>query len=123
MPEEVSIDATNGIIVVRSWGHITPSDMISSRDKIFEIYDETKIDKVLIDGRKQQSFLKAIDTYEYSEEIGKDSRSRKIKYAIVPSKDSIEDLNFLETASQNRGLSVMIHESMESAKSWLKNFA
>jgi hypothetical protein len=123
MPEEISIDDNNGIIVVRSLGHITPDDMISSRDKIFEIYEETRINKVLIDGREQESFLKAIDTYEYSEEIGKDPRSRILKYAIVPSKKSMEDLNFLETASQNRGLTVMIHDSMESAMSWLKNFA
>ena len=100
MPQEISIDEKNGIILVRSWGQVSIIDMISSRDEIFRIYSRTGIDKVLVDGRQQHSFLKVVDSYQFTEEIGRDSRSRKIRYAVVPSGLTMEDLCFLETTSK-----------------------
>lgn len=120
MPEDISIDQDNQIIAVRSWGHISASDLASSRDRIFEIHKETGIRKVLIDAREQKSFPKIMDSYKASEKLGKNPVSRKLKYAIVPSLHTKKELRFLETTSLNRGLSVMIHESRERAIEWLK---
>jgi hypothetical protein len=50
MPEEISIDMENGIIFVKSWGHISTGDPASSRDKIFEIYDQKGLNKAVIEG-------------------------------------------------------------------------
>jgi len=61
-----------------------------------------------------------LDTYNFSEGVGKDSRSRKIKYALVPSPVTIKDLRFLETTTLNRGIRVMIHNNIEDAIKWLK---
>ena len=120
MPEEVKIDTDNQIIVVKSYGHISASDVASTRDRIFEIHDETGIDKVLIDAREQLSFLQTLDTYNFSEGVGKDSRSRELKYAIIPSVKTIKDLHFLETVTVNRRITVMIHDNKESAVNSLK---
>ena len=123
MPEEITIDTLNHIIVVRSWGHIMPSDLASSRDRIFEIYAETGICKVLVDCREQQSFPKTFDLYRHSENVGENPISRKLKYAVVPSGQTKEELRFLETTSMNRGLNVRIHDSKEEAIEWLKGDA
>jgi hypothetical protein len=120
MPEEISIDPLNHIIVVRSSGHITVNDLTSSREKIFEIYSETGINKVLVDAREQKSFITITDSYRRTDDFGENPISRKLKFAVLPSIHTEKELRFLETASRNKGLHVMIHDSKESAIKWLK---
>jgi hypothetical protein len=50
-----------------------------------------------------------------------DSRSRKIKFAVVPSKLTMENLLFLETTSKNRGLIVKVCDSVQGAVQRLKD--
>jgi hypothetical protein len=120
MPEEVTLDKKNGIILVRSWGKISYDDISLSREKIFELYNKTGIDKVLVDARKLKAMITIGEAYDFSDSIGKDPISRKIKYAFVPSKHIIKEARFLETTSRNRGLNVGIHETIDSALKWLK---
>ena len=120
MPETISIDPLNQIIVVRSSGHITVSDLASSRERIFEIYKETGINKVLVDAREQKSFITITDSYRRADDFGENPISRELKFAILPSIHTEKELRFLETTSRNKGLNVMIHESKESAIDWLK---
>jgi hypothetical protein len=120
MPEEITVDKKRGIILVRSWGDISYEDLVSSREKTFVLYVETGIDKILVDARQQKSMITIGETYDFSESIGRDSRSRKMKWAIVPSKHTKAGARFLETTSRNRGLNVMIHDTIESALKWLK---
>jgi hypothetical protein len=120
MPEEISIDTLSQIVVVRSSGHITVNDLASSREQIFEIYRETGINKVLVDAREQKSFITITDSYRRADDLGENPISRKLKFAILPSIRTEKELRFIETTSRNKGLSVMIHDSKESAIKWLK---
>ncbi|MFH1754416.1 MAG: hypothetical protein ABIA59_01825 [Candidatus Latescibacterota bacterium] len=121
MPEDITLDKKNKIIIVTSWGDVTFTDVKGSRDKIYQMYEETGIDKVLVDARKQTSFLKALETYDITEGSSDlDFKSKRIKWAVVPSKKTRKELRFLETASLNRGLIVKLFDTMEEAIQWLK---
>jgi len=120
MPEEVSVDEKNGIILVRSWGNISYDDINSSRKTTFSLYEKTGINKILVDAREQKSMMTIGESYDFSDSIGKDPRSRRMKWAIVPSKYTRKGTRFLETASRNRGLNVRMHDDIESALKWLK---
>jgi hypothetical protein len=119
MPEVVSIDKKNKIILVRSWGAVTYEDLSSTREKVFELFSKKGLYKVLVDAREQTSIITISETYDFSESIGNDPRSREIKWAIVPSKHTIEQASFLETTSLNRGLNVKLYDSIDSAMKWL----
>ena len=120
MPEVVSVDEKNGVILVRSWGDISYDDLNSTREITFSLYEKTGINKILVDAREQKSMITIGESYDFGDDIGKDPRSRNMKWAIVPSKHTREGTRFLETTSRNRGLNVKIHDDIESALKWLK---
>jgi hypothetical protein len=40
MPDEISIDKEDGIVILRSSGHVTESDVVSSSERILDIFTE-----------------------------------------------------------------------------------
>ena len=122
MPEEISVDRENKVVVVRSWGHVSKQDVGSSTDRVCEICGETGINKVLIDAREQHSYLKTVETYEHGKYVEENAISRRIKWAIVPSGRTLGALRFLETTALNRGLNFKVVDSMEQAMTWFEGY-
>lgn len=69
MPDEISIDKEDGIVIIRSSGHVTEPDVVSSSERILDKYTEKGMNRVLIDAREQESFLKPIEAYMTGEAV------------------------------------------------------
>ena len=87
--------------------------------ELIGICKEHRIRKVLTDERELEYTIGIIDTYQlaqyYSNEIPK-----LVRVAVVTSSESLDDAQFWETASVNKGLNVRVFTVYEEAKQWIE---
>lgn len=61
-----------------------------------------------------------IDFFKLSKYWAKQSFWRRKHAMVFPEKSIVENIRFMETAAYNRGVNVMIFESISEAEKWLK---
>ncbi len=72
MPEEVYLDKTSGVIIVRSWGHVSKEEIYASKDAIKTLAAGTALKKVLVDTREQTVPTSMATYYHLAGDIGDD---------------------------------------------------
>ena len=120
MPEEVYLDKTSGVIIVRSWGHVSKEEIYASKDAIKTLAAGTALKKVLVDTREQTVPTSMATYYHLAGDIGDDPVLRGFKCAFLASASTAREASFFETAANNRGIKVRLFQTMEEALAWLR---
>lgn len=118
MPEDVSILEDLGIIQVDSYGEVTEGDLLTSLEDILAIHKQRGFSRVLVDASRETSLPNSLPLHQFGSALSEDATV--IKFAVVFSEVVREDLRFLETVMQNRGMQVRLFNSRDEALAWLK---
>jgi hypothetical protein len=118
MPEEVSILEDLGIIQVDSFGEVTEGDLLASMEEVLAIHRERGFSKVFVDASRETSLPSTFPLHQFGAVLSEDGMVLKI--AAVISDTVREDLRFLETVTQNRGMQLKLFDTREEALAWLK---
>ncbi len=119
MPERVSVREDIGTIVVHSFGEVTEQDIAESRDLVVKLARERNYTRILVDATEETSLPSTMKLFDFGTSISGSDILRIMRFAVVISESTKEDLGFLETILQNRGVQVRIFYSMETALAWL----
>lgn len=118
MPEEVSILEDLGIIHVYSYGEVTEGDLLASMEEVLAIHRQRGFSKVLVDASKETSLPSTPPLHRFGSLLSENATV--LKLAVVVSDAVRDDLHFLVTAAQDRGMHVKIFDTREQALAWLK---
>ena len=118
MPERVTVRDDQQIIVVESWGKITREDLEHSLRSVLDFHREKGYRNVLVDATAEDQFPPVEDIFDFGNELARVA-TLGIRFAIVASPKTAEDLRFLETVAWNRGGLLQVFSRMEEALSWL----
>lgn len=123
MPEEVSFDAENEVIRIKSVGDVPTSEWKKSMVKVLELKEKHRINCLLVDSKEQVSTLEYGEIFEFAKEFPKD-----IKMALL-----VEDIaggaphttepkqRFLEAIASQEQVIVKSFVDEGEAVRWLKN--
>jgi hypothetical protein len=114
MPEEVTFDAHNQLIRVRSWGKCGIQDWHSSKDQVLKLNSEHGCNKLLVDVREQEAAPSITEIFEFGV-----NWPRSIRVALLVGKDTEKDQRFLETVAFNRGIPMKDFTEEDEAIEWL----
>ena len=117
MPEKVSHNKKLGIIEVRSYGVVSPEEIVSSVNLVEQIRTETGINKVLVDTLELKSFPSTMRIFDIVAQFPRSVRIAVVTSDEQPTKD---DVRFTVTAASNRGVSIREFTSQADALEWLK---
>jgi hypothetical protein len=117
MPEHVSIDKENGVILIDSSGHVEIKDLLESLETIVKLNKQLGLTRVVVDTSTLKKLPVLYQLHSFASEIA--SRTRGMKHAIVVSELSPEDIRFMETVALNRGARIQIFTSRDDALLWL----
>ena len=117
MPESVTVREDAQVIQVNSWGEITIEDLQESLNAIVEIHRERGYKRILVDATREQSLPSTTQIFDFASQIAEYLSGMKLAVAI--SKRTQTDLQFIETVARNRGMQMTLHDSIDSALSWL----
>lgn len=81
---------------------------------------ELDIQKILCDETKLKYTLSLSETYQLAEYVSKEIISIK-RIAVLCNKDFLEEGQFFETVSSNRGVMIRVSTDIQSAREWLMN--
>ena len=87
--------------------------------ELIGICKEHDIRKVLADERDLEYTIGVIDTFQLAEYYSKEL-PKLARVAVVANSKNLNDAQFWETASVNRGLNVRVFTSHEEAKQWIQ---
>jgi hypothetical protein len=118
MPEDVSILEDLGIIQVDSYGEVTEGDLLASMEEVLAIHKARGFSRVFVDASKETSLPSTLPLHQFGSVLSEDATV--LKFAVVVSATVREDLRFLETVTQNRGMEVRMFNSRDEALAWLK---
>lgn len=85
---------------------------------IVEACKEGRYLRVLCDETELEYRLGTLDTYESAVFLASQA-PRLVKAAIVCNPKFVQDAHFWETVAMNRGLTVRVFQTVESAREWL----
>ena len=103
MPETVRIREDQGIIEVRSHGQVLLEDMFRSQKKVDQIYQERGYTKILIDARDEARLPSTVDLFIFGMGLGETFVAKVGKFALVVSKKTRANLEFLASTARKRG--------------------
>jgi hypothetical protein len=118
MPEEVSILEDLGIIQVDSYGRVTEGDLLVSMEEILAIQKERGLSRVFVDASRETALPSALPLHQFGSVLSQDATT--LKFAVLVSDQVREDLRFLETVTQKRGMQVRMFDSRAEALAWLR---
>ena len=117
MPDEITINKSEGIIEIRSYGLVTKEDIESSISEVIRIRESDGLYRVLVDATQQDSMPRTFNIFDIFS-----SFPRNIMCAIIVDKKqhNFPDLRFAETVALNNNVLVRLFESREDALEWLQ---
>lgn len=123
LPEEVILDQEHGLIRIKSIGDVPTSEWRKSMEKVLELKEKHRINRLLIDSKEQLSTSGYSEIFEFAKWFPKD-----IKLALL-----VEDATggrvlstepkqrFLEAIGLQENIDVKSFVDEEEAMSWLGN--
>lgn len=117
MPEDVIVRDDLQIIEVTSYGDITLEDLRQSLHTIAQIHQDRELSRVFVDATQETSLPSTLPLFKFGSELAERLRTTRIAVAVSPR--NREDMHFLETVTQNRGMQVRTFDSEEAALEWL----
>ena len=118
MPEEVSILEDLEIIRVDSYGQVTEGDLLASMEEILAIQKERGLSRVFIDASRETALPSTHPLHQFGSVLSQSATT--LKFAVLISDQVREDLQLLETVTQNRGMQVRMFDSSVEALAWLR---
>ena len=116
----VTVREDLGIVEIRTQGDISIQDMIQTRESVVGICQEHKIYKVLIYALDWSSRPDTFQLFQFGREMSESVILRKIKFAVLASKATAEDIQFIKTVALNRnGADIQVFDSLDAALAWL----
>ena len=121
MPERVSVREDIGVIVVHSFGEVTEQDISESQEVVLKYARERNYTKILVDASEETSLPSTMKLFDVGTRISGSDILRTMRFAVVISEDTKDDIAFLETLLVNRGILIRIFHSMDTALAWLSS--
>ena len=118
MPEQVIVKKDLGIIEILSFEEVVPEQMARSIETVERIYDETGIDKVLVDTRGLEIMPGTVDMFELTKSFPK---YLKIAILVRFGGDLRTKLEFGENVAFNRGVTIRMFDFRAEAVEWLQS--
>ena len=118
MPEFVTVREHEGIIQIVSIGDVSEQELHHSLERVLKLKQNLGLTRVLVDATEQVSLPRTASLYWFGSKLS--SEALDMRHAIVVTRDQMEDLRFVWTVGQNRGLQIQLFVSRDDAVSWLK---
>ncbi|MBL8016696.1 MAG: hypothetical protein JNK43_05445 [Ignavibacteria bacterium] len=121
MPFKINVSESNDYICLNYHGSITNTELTDSIIGCQEIYKKTGLSLFLADCTNMLAEHSILDIFSKVDSFESLEMKKDFKEAIIITKDSesLDKLNFYETACLNRGYNVRIFENKEDALKWL----
>ena len=122
MSYKLSIERQDDVLWATATGTRSLETVLSMSYEILASCERHKVTKVLTDVRGLDGRLKAIESFELSENHFPKIRDRKLitHNAIVDLKRFEQDFRFFENVATNRGFNIALFSDPDSALKWLK---
>ena len=117
MPEIVCVDKQHNVILIDSRDDVGETDLMKSLESVLQIVRDQGLNKVVVDATHQASLPSTVALYYFVSELSK--QARDVEHAIVAAGQLPEEMRFIETVGQNRGVNIQLFSSRDEALSWL----
>ena len=118
MPDEINVKKDLGIIVIRSFGLVTRDDIDSSVKDIQKIFEETGINKILVDATQQKKMPSIIEIVQLFSELSRDLRLALLANLLRATSNELE---LVRNVAISHGVSVRLFDDRDEALQWLKD--
>jgi hypothetical protein len=115
MSFSVSINKEINCIVIRALSNYDIEGMKAVREETIRLNTKYELDRVILDIRKDTSFINYPDMFNFIIELRGD-----VKIAILYSKTTKQDVDFIENVSNKRRKSIQIFTKEKKAIKWIK---
>lgn len=117
MPEDVSYDRQENLVIVKSTGILTADEVKTSIREVARYCREKGAKKVYVDQLQAQSFPGDALGFNLGSDVA--HLLKGVKIAIVHSGDVEEEVKFFEKVAQIRGGTMRVFAEACSARAWL----
>ncbi len=117
MPETVCVDREHNVILIDSRDDVGETDLMKSLESVLQIVRDRGLNKVIVDTTHQTSLPSTVALYRFASELSK--QARDLEHAIVATGQLPEEMRFIETVGQNRGVNIHLFSSRDEALAWL----
>ena len=117
MPETVCVDEQHEVILIDSRDDVGEIDLMKSLESVLQIVRDQGLKKVIVDTTHQASLPSTAALYYFASELSKQAKG--LRHAIVAAGQLSEEMKFIETVGQNRGVSIHLFSSRDEALAWL----
>jgi len=121
MPWEVHYLAEQEFILVKNIGHLTFQDFSDEVYAIAQLSNEHQVFNILVDDTKMSSDVSTADIFSFPKLYEEAGLSKHCKIGVVMSNNGsgLDDFNFFENVSVNRGYNTQTFCTMADAIAWL----
>jgi hypothetical protein len=116
VPDEINIDKKLRMAEIRSHGRVTTEDILKSIDVVTKLHVDGVIDKVLVDTTGQKNMPNVGSIFNITKMF---PLNLKIALLAKTSQSTLEELEFTELTSYNKGKQVKLFYSKVEAMKWL----
>jgi hypothetical protein len=120
MPKDVRVHKDRGLLEIIYTGEITPEDLADDRDAVERICSKDGLKKVLVDCSEVNLAPPTITLFDHGSCISRSPVLKRLKHAVIVPEAVAKDAHFLETISQNRGVSMRYFATRAEAFKWLR---
>ena len=114
MPETLTFDPKTGLMRIRAWGTEEVDDWIASRQEILRLHAEHGASKLFVEATDLEGAPSVLDILDFG-----DSWPEEIRAAILVSKNTPEDVMFLDSVAVHRHKPMRIFYDEDEAMQWL----
>ena len=118
MPDIIELNPEKRIIEIRSYGTVEVGDIENSIKLITKINEQSGVDKVLVDTTEQESMPSTFREFSIFSELPRNI----FRVALLANQEqpTFEDIRFVETVAQNRGIQMQVFNTRKEALEWLE---
>ncbi|MFH1842286.1 MAG: STAS/SEC14 domain-containing protein [bacterium] len=120
MPETITVREDLGVIEIRSFGKVTQTEMSTTRQRVEQILQKQGIRKILVDARDLTMTEGTTSLFEFGASFDEAPSFRFAHLALIVSEQSQQDLQFLATVAQNRGIQIKVLDSVDAGLEYLQ---
>jgi len=120
MPKHVRVHKDGGLLEIIYTGDVTSEDLADDRDLGERVCRKNGPQKVLVDCSKVHQAPSTTTLYDHGSCIARSPVLSQLKHALVVPEAVAKEAYFLETISQNRGVSMRYFATRAEALKWLR---
>lgn len=120
MPKHVHIHKDRGLLEIIYADAVTDEDLADDRDVAERVCRKEGLKKALVDCSEVHLAPSTTTLFDHGSYLARSPVLSRLKHAIVVSEAVAKDAHFLETISQNRGVSLRYFATRTNALKWLR---